>query len=122
MTMTVRKTFFRIGLSAVFFASASAQAQTCREPATGTKAVPALSPPLAQIVTGKGRLQFHAAPSTRCEMKGVFVIPNDELIAYAQTNDGWMSVTYTNPRTGQDVSGWVRAARLKETGTVGPRR
>jgi hypothetical protein len=54
-------------------------------------------------------------------MKGVFVIPNDELIAYAQTNDGWSSVTYTNPRTGRDVSGWVRSTRLKETGTVGPR-
>jgi len=28
---------------------------------------------------------------------------------------------YVNPRTGNDVSGWVRSARLKETGTMGPK-
>lgn len=99
-----------------------AQGATCKEPETGTKAVPALSPPLAHVVTGTGRLQFHSSPNARCRIEGVFVVPNDELIAYAQTNDGWSSVTYTNPRTGKNVSGWVRSARLKETGTVGPKR
>jgi hypothetical protein len=55
-------------------------------------------------------------------MDGVFVIPKDELIAYAQTNDGWSSVMYVNPRTGSNVSGWVRSVRLKETGAVAPKQ
>ncbi|MGN1285960.1 MAG: hypothetical protein ACI4XG_05165, partial [Bradyrhizobium sp.] len=57
-----------------------------------------------------------------CPISGVFVIPNDELVAYAQTNDGWSSVMYFHPGTGNDVSGWVRSARLKATGTVGPKQ
>ena len=52
-------------------------------------------------------------------MAGVFVIPKDELIAYAQSNDGWSSVMYSNPKTGKEVSGWVKSSRLKGTGTVG---
>ena len=94
----------------------------CTEPKTGTKDVPIFSPPLAHVVTGSGRLQFYSAPNLRCVMSGVFVIPNDELVAYAQTDDGWSSVMYINPRTGADVSGWVRSERLKATGTMGPRQ
>jgi hypothetical protein len=101
---------------------ALAQTTGCREPQPGTKNAPLLSPPLAHVVTGTGRLQFHSAPNSNCRMNSVFVIPRDELITYAQTNDGWSSVTYTNPKTGQDASGWVRSTRLKETGTVGPRQ
>jgi hypothetical protein len=52
-------------------------------------------------------------------MAGVFVIPKDELIAYAQSTDGWTSVMYSNPKTGNSVTGWVKASRLKATGTVG---
>jgi hypothetical protein len=103
---------------------ATVQAQTpssCKEPQTGTTRAPMLSPPLANVVTGTGRLQFYSAPNLHCPVSGVFVIPNDELVAYAQTNDGWSSVMYVNPRTGNDVSGWVRSARLKSTGTVGPK-
>ncbi|WP_249137484.1 hypothetical protein [Bradyrhizobium tropiciagri] len=104
---------------------ASGHAQTpssCKEPKTGTDRVPIFSPPLANVVTGSGRLQFYSAPNLHCPIKGVFVIPNDELVAYAQTNDGWSSVMYLNPRGGDDVSGWVRSARLKATGTVGPKQ
>jgi len=103
---------------------ASVHAQTpsnCKEPRTGTKRVPLLSPPLAHVVMGTGPLQFYSAPNLHCPISGVFVIPKDALIAYAQTNDGWSSVMYVNPRTGNDVSGWVRSAGLKETGTVGPK-
>jgi len=99
-----------------------ALAEDCKEPKTGTKNIPAFSPPLANVVTGTGRLQFYSAPNIRCPIDGVFVIPKDELIAYAQTNNSWSFVTYTNPRTGNSVSGWVRSTRLKETGTVGPRQ
>jgi hypothetical protein len=62
------------------------------------------------------------APSLHCPINGVFVIPRDELIAYAETGDGWSSVMYMNPKTGDSVSGWVRSARLKLTGTVGPKQ
>jgi hypothetical protein len=91
----------------------------CKEPETGSKNVPMFSPPLSEVVIGAGRLQFYSAPNLNCMMTGVFVIPKDELIAYAQSNDGWSSVMYSNPRNGDSVSGWVRSSRLKETGTVG---
>lgn len=91
----------------------------CKEPETGTENVPMFSPPLSEVVVGAGRLQFYSAPNLNCMMTGVFVIPKDELIAYAQSNDGWSSVMYSNPRNGNSVSGWVRSSRLKETGTVG---
>lgn len=94
----------------------------CMEPPTGSDQAPALSPPLSQVVTGAGRLQFHSAPDSACPMKGVFVIPKDELVAYAQTRNGWSSVMYLNPITGNDVSGWVRSARLKTVGTMGPKQ
>jgi hypothetical protein len=55
-------------------------------------------------------------------MKGDFIVPKDKVITYAQSRSGWSSVMYLNPKTGQSVSGWVRAARLKETGTVGPKQ
>lgn len=111
-----------LGVAALLAPSAHAGGPDCKAPEAGSKDVPLFSPPLSEMVTGTGRLQFYSAPSLRCAMDGVFVIPKDQLIAYAQTSDGWSSVMYLNPRTGKDVSGWVRAARLKPTGTVGPRQ
>ena len=105
---------------ALLLSSGSAFA-SCEEPQTGTKAVPSFSPPLSAVVTGTGRLQFYSAPRTDCMMKGVFVVPKDELIAYAQSG-GWSSVMYSNPRTGSTVAGWVKSSRLKTTGAVGPKR
>ena len=93
----------------------------CEEPKIGTKAVPSFSPPLGVVVTGTGRLQFYSAPNPGCAMKGVFVIPKDALVAYAQSGE-WSSVMYSNPATGDTVSGWVKSSRLKKTGTVGPRQ
>ena len=101
---------------------APAVAADCTEPQTGTEDVPIFSPPLANVVTGAGRLQFYSAPKESCAMNGVFVIPKDELVAYAETSDGWSSVMYMNPRNGNTVSGWVKSARLKQTGTMGPRQ
>jgi hypothetical protein len=92
----------------------------CKEPKTGTKAVPIFSPPRAAVVVGIGRLQFYSAPRVRCPLNGVFVVPKDQLVVYAQTDDGWSSVMFINARTGDSVSGWVRSARLKDVGTVGP--
>jgi hypothetical protein len=99
-----------------------ALAESCKEPETGTNSVPIFSPPLANVVTGTGRLQFYSAPNFHCPMDGVFVIPKDKLVAYAQTDDGWSSVMYFNPRTGNDVSGWVRSERLRVTGAMGPKQ
>ena len=97
-------------------------ADSCKEPKEGTNETPIFSPAMANVVVGTGRLQFYLAPNLRCPAVGVFVIPGDRLVAYAQTNDGWSSVMYLNPRTGNDVSGWVRSVRLKQTGTVGPKQ
>ena len=116
---TVRTRTIPIALTLVLLSAGSALAD-CKEPATGTKTVPMFSPPLGEVVTGAGRLQFYSAPNSNCAMRGVFVIPKDELIAYAQSNDGWTSMMYINPKTGDDVSGWVRSPRLKVTGTEGP--
>jgi hypothetical protein len=104
------------------FSTPALAATLCAEPATGTKDFPAFSPPLGEVVIGTGRLQFFSAPDPRCPMRGVFVVPGDQVIAYAQSTNGWSSVMYSNPKTGTTVSGWVRSARLKEMGTVGPRR
>ena len=103
-----------------FIVSASAPAFAgCKEPATGTKNIPSLSPPLGEVVIGSGRLPFYSAPDPNCLMPGVFVVPKDELIAYAQSDDGWSSVMYSNPKSGDTVSGWVKSSRLKTTGTMG---
>lgn len=99
-----------------------ALAADCAEPRSGTTEAPLLSPPMSAVVVGAGRLQFHSAPRANCRMNGVFVIPRDQLIVYAQTGGGWSSVMYVNPKTGGDASGWVRSSRLKMTGTVGPTR
>ena len=91
----------------------------CRPPEIGTDEAPMVSPPLGAVVIGAGRLPFFSAPSPQCAIPGVFVIPKDELIVYAQTASGWSSVVYMS-QAGNDVSGWVRSNRLKTTGTMGP--
>ena len=96
-------------------------AESCQAPKTGTSDVPIFSPPVNQVVKGKGKLQFYSAPNYHCTLKGVFALPKDKLLTNAQTSDGWSSVTYANPETGDNVSGWVRTSRLKEPGTVGPK-
>ena len=111
-----------IGVLLLGSCGAPALAADCKEPKAGTDSVPILSPPLGNVVTGSGRLQFYSAPNAGCAMDGVFVIPRDFLVAYARTDSGWSSVMYVNPRTGADVSGWVRSDRLKVTGTMGPRQ
>jgi hypothetical protein len=93
----------------------------CKEPKIGSDAAPMFSPPLGEVVIGKGRLQFYSAPNLACAMSGVFVIPNDKLTAYAAADGGWEQVMYMNDKTGDVVSGWVKSSRLKVTGTMGPK-
>jgi hypothetical protein len=67
------------------------------------------------LVVGKGRLQFYQNPIQGCEIKGVFVVPGDYLTIFSATPDNtWAEVTYTNPKTGNDFSGWVQKDRLQE--------
>jgi hypothetical protein len=120
--MRLGRTLLAVACGAALLGQFPALAESCKEPKTGTNKVPIFSPPLANVVTGTGRLQFYSAPNFSCLMDGVFVIPKDKLVAYAQTDDGWSSVMYINPRTGNDVSGWVRSERLKVTGTMGPKQ
>jgi hypothetical protein len=125
MEMILRKIVlagFACSVTLLVALGASAYAEDCTEPKEGSNEAPMLSPPLANVVTGAGRLQFYSAPNARCAMPGVFVIPSDRLIAYALSDNGWSSVTYSNPRTGNVASGWVRSERLKSTGTVGPKQ
>jgi hypothetical protein len=71
-------------------------------------------------VVGKGRALFYRAPNESCPMKGVFVIPNDEVQAYSDV-ERFTEVVYWDAK-GNDVSGWVLTSRLVETGTgIGPR-
>src|ERR1700744_1280756 len=86
-----------IAVGLAFLNVAPTLAADCKEPQTGTKDVPVFSPPLANVVTVAGRLQFYSAPDEHCVMDGVFVIQKDELVAYAETSDGWSSVMYMNP-------------------------
>jgi len=109
--MRLGRTLLAVACGAALLGQFPALAESCKEPKTGTN-----------NVTGTGRLQFYSAPNFSCLMDGVFVIPKDKLVAYAQTDDGWSSVMYINPRTGNDVSGWVRSERLKVTGTMGPKQ
>jgi hypothetical protein len=106
-------------LVAVLLLVSSRAFADCKEPAIGTKNIPSLSPPLGEVVIGSGRLQFYSAPNLNCMISGVFVIPGDELIAYAQSGDGWSSVMYSNPKSGNTVPGRVKSSRLKTTGTMG---
>jgi hypothetical protein len=96
--------------------------ERCEPPTAGAEAAPMFSPPVADLVTGVGRLQFYSAPNFHCAMDGVFVVPKDELIEYARTDDGWWSVAYFKPGSANDGEGWVRSARLKITGTIGPKQ
>ncbi|ULO23175.1 hypothetical protein [Methylocystis sp. SB2] len=94
--------------------------KNCKEPPAGSNTAPLISPPRGNVVVGTGRLQFYSAPSVHCAMKGVFVVPGDNLISYAQTDDGWVSVMYVSPKSADSVTGWVRGNRLRNTGTMGP--
>lgn len=107
---------FRFAL-VILAISASPAFASCDELATGTHRIPVLSPPLGVVVTGTGRVQFHSAPRHDCVMIGVFVLPKDHLVAYAESDDGWTSVMYSGDGGG-GVTGWVTSSRLK---SIGPR-
>ena len=71
-------------------------------------------------VTGKGRLHFYSAPSSKCRDENTFVLPGDSLVLYSDYK-GWYNVGFFNEKTGNDAFGWVKPARLKYNGTLGPK-
>jgi len=71
-------------------------------------------------VTGPGRLYFYGAPSSECRDERTFVIPGDSLVLYSDYK-GWYNVGFFNAKTGNDAFGWVKPARLKYLGTLGPK-
>lgn len=72
----------------------------------------------ARVVAGAGRAWFHTAPLDECKLPQLFVIPGDALTVLHTYGD-FADVTYRNPRTGREASGWLRLDRLK-TGAVSP--
>jgi hypothetical protein len=74
-----------------------------------------MQPSREGLVIGSGRLQFYQNPIQGCEIKDVFVVPGDYLTVFSATSDnGWVEVAYTNPKTGKDFSGWVQKNRVQE--------
>jgi hypothetical protein len=73
------------------------------------------------VVTGKGRLHFHSAPSGQCRTE-VFVIPGDA-VDVIEEYEGFSHATYVNPKTGDTADGWVESDRLKPNGFgIAPKR
>lgn len=66
------------------------------------------------------RTYFHSAPSNQCKIKGLFIIPNDNVIAYSYftyENTDWMYVMYTN-KNGDETYGWVKVKDFQEQGKI----
>ncbi len=125
--MTLRNTLLActihgaILLTALGSVSHARAAEACQPPKLGTVDVPIYSPPVSQVVKGKGKVQVYSAPNNHCPMKGAFVVPDDDVATSAQSSDGWSSITHTDPQTGEKISGWVRTSFLKEKGSIGPK-
>ena len=65
-------------------------------------------------VVGEGRLYFHTAPDNQCQLRTVFVVPNDRLEAYAEHGE-FTEVIYWNSRSRAGTAGWVVSSRIVET-------
>lgn len=66
------------------------------------------------------RTYFHSAPSNKCKIKDLFIIPKDSVIAYTYfkyENKDWMYVMYMDKK-GNDTSGWVLERDFKEEGKI----
>ena len=104
---------------ALFLTSLAGQVRAAECKAPSNDRAPVLSSPTEMVVIGSGRLQFYSAPNEACRISGIFLVPRDQVIAYAKTDDGWTSVIYMRSN-GSEVDGWIRSQRLEMTGTVGP--
>ena len=65
-------------------------------------------------VVGEGRLYFHTAPDKQCQLRTVFVVPNDRLEAFAEHGE-FTEVIYWNAKSRVGTAGWVVSSRVVET-------
>ena len=66
------------------------------------------------------RTYFHSAPSTKCKIKELFLIPKDSVIAYSYfiyENKKWMNIMYIDKK-GNYPTGWVLEKDFKEQGKI----
>jgi hypothetical protein len=75
--------------------------------------IPVESAQSARVITGTGRAWFHTAPLDECKLPALFVIPGD-VLTVLHTYGGYADVTYRNPRTGREASGWLKLDRLAD--------
>jgi hypothetical protein len=68
----------------------------------------------ARVVTGTGRAWFHTAPLDECKLPALFVIPGD-VLTVLHTYGDYADITYRNPRTGREASGWLKLDRLADS-------
>ena len=67
-----------------------------------------------RVVTGKGRLYFHSAPSGQCRTE-VFIVPGDA-VDVVEEREGFSRATRVNPASGDTAGGWLASDRLKPSG------
>jgi hypothetical protein len=78
--------------------------------------LPVATEQAARVITGTGRAWFHTAPLDECKLPQLFVIPGD-VLTVLHTYGEYADVTYRNPRTGREASGWIKLDRLTLTRT-----
>ena len=61
---------------------------------------------LSGKVIQKGRLYLYSAPNEQCQTK-TFIINNDNIVIHS-SYDGYDNITYTNPKTNKEFTGWVK--------------
>jgi hypothetical protein len=76
--------------------------------------IPVESAQAGRVVTGTGRAWFHTAPLDECKRPALFVIPGD-VLTVVHTYGDYADVTYRNPRTGREASGWLKLDRLADS-------
>jgi hypothetical protein len=76
--------------------------------------IPVESAQAVRVVTGTGRAWFHTAPLDECKLAALFVIPGD-VLTVLHTYGDYADVTYRNPRTGREASGWLKLDRLADS-------
>ncbi|NBI46261.1 hypothetical protein [Burkholderia sp. ISTR5] len=113
-TTSISLLIFMTVYAEICLASASADCETLNSTASKTGDYIA-GEEAGRTVIGRGRLQFYSAPDYSCEMKGIFILPNESAEAYTSYR-GFTSVAYLNSRQSKPVLGWVQSSRLAPNG------
>lgn len=68
-----------------------------------------------QEAVGTGRVPVYSAPDKSCLVRGVFIVPGDQVTTYVQYN-GYTAFMFMNAKTRLDTEGWAPSSRLKLSG------